>query len=310
MGIVPLLLAVSVVCFALMHAVPGGPEGVFAGNPKVKPEDLARIRANFGLDRPAAIQYLCWLERVVLHGDFGVSYATGEPVGRMIARRIPATLELTGAAFLLAVLLGVGLGGASALSRRCSTDSVLLIASLVIIAVPLFWLALMSIMTFSVHWMLLPSGGISTLGAPFSVLDHVRHLALPALVLSLAFAAGWSRYTRETLSDVLSEKFVLVARAKGLSPAAVTWRHAFRGALPPVVTVVAMSLPVLFTGSVVVETIFSWPGMGRLFYEGLLRHDYTRVMGLVLVSSFLVAVFNLMADCLYGILDPRARLSH
>jgi peptide/nickel transport system permease protein len=165
----------------------------------------------------------------------------------------------------------------------------------------------MSVMVFSVKWMLLPSGGMGTLGAPFSVADHLRHLALPALVLSMAFAASWSRYTREALVDVLDEDYITVARAKGLSAAAVLFRHGLRNAFPPVLTVIAMSLPVLFTGSVVVETVFAWPGMGRLFYDGLLRHDYTRVMGIVVVSSLLVAVFNLMADCFHGMLDPRTR---
>ena len=188
-----------------------------------------------------------------------------------------------------------------------SLSLVFLVASLVVIAVPLFWLGLMSVMVFSVKWTLFPSGGMSTLGLPFSVADHLRHLALPSLVLSLAFAAGWSRYTRETVRETLDEDYVTVARAKGLSPTVVLFRHVFRNSISPVVTVVAMSLPVLFTGSVVVETIFAWPGMGRLFYDGLLKHDYTRTMGVVFVSSVLVALFNLLADCLYGILDPRAR---
>lgn len=305
----PLVLLVSVACFALMYAVPGGPEGVFAGNPKVKPEDLARVRANFGLDRPVAVQYVAWLGRVAAHGDFGVSYTTGEPVMEMIARRIPATLELMACALVLAVFLGVGAGSVSALARHTPVESLLLVGSLVVIAVPLFWLGLMSVMVFSVKWMLLPSGGMGTIGAPFSVIDHLRHLTLPALVLSFAFAASWSRYTREALVEVLDEDYITVARAKGLSGWVVLMRHGLRNAIPPVVTVIAMSLPVLFTGSVVVETIFAWPGMGRLFYDGLLRHDYTRVMGIVVVSSLLVALFNLVADCLHGLLDPRTRIS-
>jgi len=307
LGIVPLVLLVSLVCFALMHAVPGGPEGVLAENPKVKPEDLARIRANFGLDRPVAIQYLSWVGRIVLHGDFGVSYTTGEAVIEMIARRLPATLELMGSAFLVAILVGLAVGVLSALKRHTTTESFLTVGSLVAISVPLFWLGLVSVMLFSVKWKLLPPGGAGTLGAPFSIVDHVRHLALPTIVLSLVFAASWSRYIRATLAGVLDENYIAVARAKGLSTRTVVLRHALRNAIAPVVTVVAMSVPVLFTGSVIVETIFSWPGMGRLFYEGLMRHDYTRIMGVVFVSSMLVALFNLLADCLYGIIDPRTR---
>ncbi len=305
----PLVLLASVVCFGLMYAVPGGPEGMFAENPKVKPEDLARIRSNFGLDRPVPVQYLSWLERVVLHADFGVSYTTGEPVVGMIASRIPATLEMMGSALVLAVIVGLGAGSVSALVRHTSVESLLTIGSLVVISVPLFWLGLMSVMLLSVKWMLFPSGGMGTLGEPFSVVDHLRHLALPAVVLSLAFAASWGRYMRETLIDVLDESYVTVARAKGLSQGVIVLRHGLRNAISPVVTVIAMSLPVLFTGSVVVETIFAWPGMGRLFYDGLVRHDYTRIMGIVFVSSLLVALFNLVADCLHGILDPRTRFS-
>lgn len=307
LGIVPLVLLVSLVCFTLMHAVPGGPEGMLAENPKVKPEDLARIRSNFGLDRPVPVQYLSWVERVVLHGDFGVSYATGEPVIEMIARRLPATLELMGSAFLVAVLVGLTAGVLSALKRNTTTESFFTVGSLVVISVPLFWLGLVSVMLFSVKWRLLPPGGAGTLGGPFSMVDHLRHLVLPTIVLSLAFAAGWSRYMRATLSSVLDENYIVVARAKGLSTPAVVLRHALKNSIAPVVTVIAMSVPVLFTGSVIVETIFSWPGMGRLFYEGLMRHDYTRIMGVVFVSSVLVALFNLMADCLYGIFDPRTR---
>jgi peptide/nickel transport system permease protein len=145
------------------------------------------------------------------------------------------------------------------------------------------------------------------LGITFSIVDHLRHLVLPTMVLSLVFIANWSRYMRETLSDVLDKDYVTVAKGKGLAPTTLILRHALRNALAPVLTVVAVSLPVLFTGSVVVETVFSWPGMGRLFYEGLLRQDYTRLMGIVVVSSVLVAVFNLLADWVYGILDPRIR---
>ena len=309
LGIVPLVLLVSVICFGLMHAIPGGPEGVLAENPKVKPEDVARIRANFGLDRPLPVQYASWLERVVLHADFGRSYVTGEPVIAMVLRRLPATLELMGSAFILASLVGLSIGILSAVKRRTSPglDSLLTVGSIVFISIPVFWLGLMSMMVFCVKWKLLPSAGMGTLGVPFSIGDHLRHLALPTAVLSLVFVANWSRYMRETLSDVLDEDYIVVAKGKGLSTVALVLRHALRNALAPVLTVMAMSLPVLFTGSIVVETVFSWPGMGRLFYEGLLRQDYTRLMGIVFVSSMLVAVFNLLADWIYGILDPRIR---
>jgi peptide/nickel transport system permease protein len=306
-GIVPVLLLVSVVCFALLHAIPGGPESVYAENPRVRPEDAARIRSNFGLDRPLPVQYALWLKRVALHADFGVSYTTGAPVSKMIAERLPATLELMGSALAIALVLGLAAGALSGLKRRTPIDAVFDAGSLVVVSIPLFWLGIVSVMLFSVHWKIFAPAGSGTIGEPFSLADHLRHLVLPAAVLGVFFAATWGRFLRETLIEVLDEDYITVARAKGLRETSVVLRHGVRNALLPVVTVVAMSIPVMFTGSVVVESVFAWPGMGRLFYEGLLRHDYTRVMGIVLVSALLVSVFNLLADCLYGILDPRTR---
>ncbi|UCH85661.1 MAG: ABC transporter permease [Candidatus Latescibacterota bacterium] len=307
LAVVPLVLLVTALCFALMHVIPGGPEGVLASNPKIKPDDLARIRSNFGLDRPLVVQYGLWLERVVFHGDFGLSYVTGEPVSEMIGKRLPATLELMGSAFLLSLLVALAVGVVSVLKNNTAIDSLFTVGSLAVISIPVFWLALMSMMLFSVRLGVLPSAGMFTVGTPFSIVDHLRHLVLPTLVLSLVLVASWSRYARETLLEAMSADHIDVARAKGLPGTIVVLRHALRNAAGPIVTVVAMSIPILFTGSVVVETVFSWPGMGRLFYEGLLRHDYTRLMGIVFVSSILVALFNLLADCLYGILDPRIR---
>jgi peptide/nickel transport system permease protein len=306
-GIVPVLLLVSLVCFALLHAIPGGPESVYAENPRVRPDDVERIRANFGLDRPLPVQYALWLKRIVLHGDLGVSYTTGVPVAAMIVERLPATLELMGSALLIAAAIALAMGVIPALKRRAHLDSLVTVSSLVIVSIPLFWLGIVSVMLFAVHWRILAPGGSGTLGEPFSIVDHLRHLVLPATVLGLFFAVVWGRYLRESLAETLDEEYITVARAKGLRESAVVLRHGVRNALAPVLTVVAMSIPVMFTGSVVVESVFAWPGMGRLFYEGLVRHDYTRVMGIVLVSALLVSVFNLLADCLYGILDPRSR---
>ncbi|MFQ5510523.1 MAG: ABC transporter permease [Candidatus Krumholzibacteriia bacterium] len=307
LGVVPLVLVISLICFGLMHAAPGGPTGVLASNPKLDPSDLARIRANFGLDRPLAVQYGMWLERVFLHGDLGYSYVTGEPVLNMIGKRLPATLELAGSALLFALLIGIGVGVLSALRPRSRLDVLLTIGSLMLISIPVFWSGLMAMMLFSVKWKLLPSAGLHTVGMPFSIIDHLRHLVMPSLVLALVFIASWSRYMRASMAEVLSKDFIDVARAKGLPPVAVVLKHALRNAAAPVLTVVALNLPLLFTGAIITETVFSWPGMGRLFYEGLLRMDYSRVMGIVLIASFLIAVTNLVTDCIYGYLDPRIR---
>ncbi|MEE9268653.1 MAG: ABC transporter permease [Candidatus Krumholzibacteria bacterium] len=307
LGIVPLVLVISVVCFGLMHAVPGGPTGVLGTNPKLDPSDLARVRANFGLDRPLPVQYAKWLERVILHGDLGHSYVTGEPVARMIWQRLPATLELAGSALLLALLAGMGVGILSALYPRTKLDTFFTIMSLLLISIPVFWSGLMAMMLFAVKWGLLPSAGLQTVGMGFSVADHLQHLVMPSVVLALVFIASWSRYMRASLTEVLAKDFIHVARAKGLSPVAVVLKHALRNAAAPVLTVVALNLPLLFTGAIITETVFSWPGMGRLFYEGLLRMDYSRVMGIVFIASILIALANLLTDCVYGYLDPRIR---
>lgn len=305
--IIPLVFIVSLICFALMQAAPGGPTAMLSQNPMVKPDDLARIRANFGIDEPVFVQYFMWLKRVIFHGDFGRSYVTGEPVLEMIGQRLPATLELMGSAFLLAFLFGISGGIYAALKRYTKSDSVVTLLALVGISIPIFWLGLMSMMLFTVKWRLLPSAGMFSLGDPFSMIDHLRHLLMPSLVLSLLFVSSWSRYMRASLSEVLQMNYIDVARAKGASRGSVIFKHAIRNAAIPVLTVIALNLPALFTGSVITETIFAWPGMGRLFYDGLLRQDYTRLMGIIFIASILIALLNLIADMIYGILDPRIR---
>jgi peptide/nickel transport system permease protein len=305
MRIVPLVILISILTFALLHLAPGGPVGMMASNPKATEEDLARIRSDFGLDRPLPVQYLLWFREVFLRLDFGNSYVTGRPVSEMIRERIPATFELMGAAFAIALILGVALGVASALRRDGAIDQLCSIVSSVGMSVPVFWLGLIAIYLFSLKLGLFPSGGRETVGAPPSLLDGLRHLALPAAVLSIAFLASWSRYTRARLIDAIEGDFVRTARAKGLSERAVVWKHALKNAAIPLLTVVVMQIPTLFTGAVITETVFSWPGMGRMFYEGLERHDYARVLGVVVISSFFIIVFNLLGDLLCMAVDPR-----
>jgi peptide/nickel transport system permease protein len=303
--IVPLVILISIVTFAFLHLAPGGPVGIMAGNPKAAEDDLARIRASFGLDKPLPVQYLCWFRQVFLRFDFGTSYVTGRPVSEMIRERIPATFELMGAAFAISLVLGVALGVVSALRRDGVVDQLCSIVSSVGMSVPVFWLGLIAIYVFSLRLGLFPSGGRETIGAPPSLADGLRHLVLPASVLSIAFLASWSRYTRSRLIDAIEGDFVRTARAKGLSERAVIWKHALKNAAIPLLTVVAMQIPALFTGAVITETVFSWPGMGRMFYEGLERHDYARVLGVVVISSFLIILFNVVGDLLCMAIDPR-----
>ncbi|MFA4948952.1 MAG: ABC transporter permease [Candidatus Krumholzibacteriia bacterium] len=303
--IVPIVVLISIVTFALLHLAPGGPAGVLSASARMSESDLARIRGNLGLDKPLPVQYLLWFKKVFLNLDFGNSYATGEPVARMILDRLPATLELMGASFALALILGVSMGVVSAVRRDGPLDQLFSLVSVAGLSMPVFWLALVSIYVFSLKLGLLPSGGRETIGAPPGFLDHLRHLVLPACVLSIGFLASWSRYTRAQLLGAIRGDFVRTARAKGLSERTVIWKHAFRNAALPVFAVVVMQIPALFTGAVITETVFSWPGMGRLFYEGLARHDYPRVLGVVVISSFLIIVFNAIGDILYAAVDPR-----
>ena len=304
----PLIVLISIVTFALLHLAPGGPAGVYSGSTRMSESDLARIRANLGVDRPLAVQYFLWFKKVFLGLDFGTSYVTGQPVALMIRDRLPATLELMGTAFILAVLLGLSTGVVSALRRDGLLDQIISVISAGGLSVPVFWLGIIAIYIFSLKLGVLPSGGRETIGAQAGLADHARHLVLPASVLSIGFFASWSRYTRAQLLDAIRGDFVRTARAKGLSETAVIWKHALRNAALPIVTVIVMQIPTLFTGAVITETVFSWPGMGRMFYEGLERHDYPRVLGVVVIVSFLIILFNLIGDLLYSAVDPRISL--
>ncbi len=303
--IIPIVVLISIAAFALLHLAPGGPAGVLAGGSRMSEDDFARVERNLGLDAPLPVQYLVWFRRVFLDLDFGTSYATGEPVSRMIIDRLPATLELMGAAFAIALVLGLAMGAASAVRRDGPLDQVFSLASIAGLSMPVFWLALVAIWVFSLKLGVFPSGGRETIGAPWSFADRLRHLALPACVLSIGFLASWSRYTRAQLLGAIRGDFVRTARAKGLSEASVIWKHAFRNAALPVFSVIVMQIPAIFTGAVITETVFSWPGMGRLFYDALARHDYPLVLGIVVIASFLIIIFNAAGDLLQAAVDPR-----
>ena len=303
--VVPVLLLVSMVTFALLHLVPGGPVSVMTSNPKVTGADLERIRESYGLDRPLPVQYLIWFRQVFLRFDFGTSYVTGEPVSRMILDRLPATLELMAISFVLALVLSLLAGVLSALKQGTFVDDLVSVISTAGISAPVFWIGLMAIALFSLHLGLLPSGGREALTENGSLTDRLRHLLLPVSVLSLAYFASWTRYVRSSMLEAVRGDFVRTARAKGLNEQTVIFKHVMRNALLPVVTIIFMQVPTLFTGAVITETVFSWPGMGRLFYEGLVRHDYSRVMGIVVVVTLIIIFFNLLGDLVCMAIDPR-----
>jgi peptide/nickel transport system permease protein len=299
---VPLLLVVTFVSFVLMQLAPGGPLG--GDDPHRRDADVQRLEHAMGWDRPWYEQYPRWLG-ALLHGDLGTSLVTAEPVSTMIAARVPATLELMGTSLLLSLVVGVGVGMLAALRRGTWVDHLFTVCSAVGLAVPVFWLGVLSIVFFAAHLGWLPAGGRNTVGTPYSLVDHLRHLVLPVLVLAVVQTPAWVRHLRASMLDVLGEDWLRAARARGLSERRVLLRHALRPALVPVVTLLGLQAPALFTGAAITEAVFAWPGIGRLFYEGTQRFDYPRLMGILVISSALVIVCNVAADVLAAKLDPR-----
>jgi peptide/nickel transport system permease protein len=301
---VPLLLAISILCFALLHMAPGGPLG--GGDPRQQRADRERLERVFGLDAPLPVQYVRWLGRVV-RLDLGHSLVTGEPVTQMIAARLPATLELMGGALVVSLVLGLGIGTLSALRRGTWIDHLATVGSVCGVSLPVFWLAIVAIALFAAHWGILPAGGRTTLGEA-SLADHLRHLILPLAVLVVVQTPFWTRLVRASVLDTCAEDWHRSARARGLSRARVVLRHTVLPSLGPVITGLGLQVPALLTGAAITETLFAWPGLGRLFYEGAQRYDYPRLMGILVITSVLVVVCNLMADLMTARLDPRIRL--
>lgn len=301
---VPLLFGISILIFLIIQAAPGGPEAIFLERSTfVDPQVIETYRRRLGLDQPVHIQYWRWIT-AALSGDFGVSYSTGRPVAESIIERIPATLQLMGIAFVLAACVAIPLGIYSAYRQYSWFDLSSTAFSFLGMAMPVFWFGLILQLVFSVRLGWLPTGGRTTVGDG-SLLDQARHMILPALVLSIGQVAGWSRYMRASLLDVINADYVRTARAKGLGERAVILGHAVKNALIPVVSIMALDLAGLFSGAVITETIFGWPGIGRLFVQSMFSRDYPVLMGILMVGSCMVVLFNLVADVLYGVLDPR-----
>lgn len=300
------LFIISVATFAMIHAAPGGPS-VLLGE-SLSAEDRANIRANLGLDEPVHIQYVRWAGSL-LRLDFGQSFTEGLPVIDLLARRIPNTIYLAVAAFLFSCAIGIPLGVLSAIRRYTAIDHAATFVSFLGVSIPNFWLAIMAIILFAVQLQWLPTSGMSTMGSDFSWVDRARHLVLPMVVLSAAPLAEIVRYTRSSMLDVLREDYVRTARSKGLVERTVLFKHTLRNAFNPILTVLGLIIPPLVGGSVIVESIFGWPGMGRLAVDAAMRRDYPVMMGLTMVLSVTVVCVNLIVDLLYGVLDPRVRVS-
>jgi peptide/nickel transport system permease protein len=309
---IPVVIGVTVVTFVVMHIAAGSYVPGLDLNPNLKPEDEELIKRYLGLDRPLHEQYLSWIAGVV-HGDFGRSMIDGSLVTRHITDRLPATLELTLTAILMGVLISIPLGVTGALRRGSKIDHALTAMSVGGFAIPGFWLGLMLILVFSVQlqaWGLpfLPSGGVMTPGTSGGdLLDRIVHLIMPATVLSFVYLSIWSRFTRSSMLEVLSQDYVRTARAKGMGERRVVYLHALRNAVIPLVTLVGLELPSLVAGGLVVEVVFSWPGIGKLLYERALQTDYSTVLGITTFAALLVVLGNFLADVLYALLDPRIR---
>ena len=303
---IPLIFGITVVLFAVIQAAPGGPEAALLESDRfIDPAVIEAYRARLGVDQPVPVQYLKWVGGALV-GDLGMSFSTTRPVTEMIIERLPATLELMGASFLLATILAFGLGILSAMKQYTWFDHLGTGLSFVGIAMPVFWFALLLQLVFGVWLGWLPVAGTETVGAT-GLGDHLAHLVLPSLVLSFRYVAGWSRYLRSSLLGVLTANYIRTARAKGLSERRVVGVHALRNAMVPVVSVMALNLAGLFSGAVITETVFAWPGIGRMFVQAMFARDYPLLMGILLLGSVMVVIFNLVADVLYAALDPRIR---
>ncbi len=301
-----LLLLVSMIGFAILHLAPGGPLSQFALSSNMSQEDLDRISRQLGLDRPLPVQYADWLWRM-LQGDWGTSYRDGAPVLRVIGSHLAATIELMAASMLIACVVGCWIGVIGAIKRYSLFDMLATIGAMVALSIPTFWFGLVAIYVFSVTLGWLPAGNRQTVGDG-SFLDLLHHLIAPVLVLALVEMAIWTRFMRSSMLDVVGQDYIRTARAKGLPEWQVLSRHAFRNALLPMITVAGLQLPTLLGGALVAETVFTWPGMGRLFLDSIGYRDYPVVMGILMFSAVMVLVGSLLADMLYAAADPRIRV--
>jgi peptide/nickel transport system permease protein len=308
--LVPLVWLVVTATFVVVHAAPGSYADTL-DHPRLTNEGRELIRDRYGLDRPLHQQYVRWL-RAVATGDLGTSYLFKEPVTRVITRALPPTLLLTGTALLLDLMLGLGIAMAAARRPYGWVDRVTTVLGLGIYGLPSFWVAGMVILVFAVWLGWFPPSHMHSVGADqlsggARLADLLHHLVLPALCLGVVGAAATARYLRATLIETGTSRFVLAARARGLSERRILWVHSLRPALLPVATLIGLSVPFLVSGSVVVESIFSWPGMGRVLWLSAQARDVPVVLGVTLVGALAVVLGNLLADLLYAVVDPRVR---
>jgi peptide/nickel transport system permease protein len=301
-----LILGVSFTGFMLMRLAPGGPMALYTNSPDTVAADIDQLRTSLGLDQPLPVQYLHWLG-AMLTGDWGRSFFGGRPVTQMVAERLPATLELMGLSISLAMVVGVSGGVLAAVRRGSIADRLINAGSLIALSLPTFWFGLLGIYMFGEVLGWLPVGGQTSLANSAGIGDRLAHLVLPVAVLTTALSAQWSRYTRSAMLDILEQPYMRAAMAKGLRRRTILWRHGFRSALPPLLALAGLQLPMLVGGALVTETVFAWPGMGQMFVNALSYRDYPILMALLMLSAVLVIVGNMVADMLVAFADPRVR---
>jgi len=304
---IPLLIGVSIIGFSMMHLAPGGPLAVYTLNPTIPAQDIERIKQIFGLDQPLHIQYFKWAYGIFT-GNWGYTFFGGRPVLDVILERFPATFLLMGSGMSLAIILGMLIGILGAVRRYSIFDYLATSGAMVALSFPTFWFGLMTIFVFSLKLGWLPSGGMFTLGGEEDVLDLLRHLILPTVVLALVLVAQWSRYSRSSFLEVIHQDYIRTAKSKGLSAGRILFRHAFPNAVAPLIALAGIQLPWLFSGALVTETIFGWPGMGRLFVDALTMKEYPVLMGMIMITAIFVIIGNLLADVINALIDPRIRL--
>ncbi len=309
---IPLLIGVSLIAFFLIQAS-GNPLAMYTNNPNISADDLRRLERTYGLDQPTYVQYLYWL-RNVLTGNWGQSFLTHQPVLEMIGQRLPNTLILMVTSFIVTLVLSTIIGIYTALHHNSKTDYAATAISFFGYSMPGFWFGLLLIIIFAVKFKemglpYLPAGGMYSVRGDRGWWDLVQHMVLPVAVLSLVSTAKYTRYLRSSMLEVINQDYIRTAHAKGIATRTVLWRHAFKNAVIPLITLIMLDIPHLFGGALITEQVFAWPGMGRMYWEHAVWADYPVLMGIILFISALVVTCNLVADISYALVDPRIRLA-
>jgi peptide/nickel transport system permease protein len=296
--IIPTLFVVVTITFVLTRMIPGNPAATILG-PQASPGDIAKLKTELGLDKPMGVQYVNYIGSI-LHFDFGESYFYNQPVLQLIMSRIPSTLLITLTSLVLAMLIGIPIGVLSAVKQYSAFDYIAMILALTGVSMPIFWLGLMLVLVFSVHLNWLPALGMGNGPA-----DMLRHMILPCICLATIPAATFARITRSNMLEVINTDSIKALRAKGIGESRVIWKHAFKNALPPIVTVFGLQLAGCFTGAILTESIFSWPGMGTMIVNAINNRDYALIQGTVLFIAIVFVFVNLLVDVIYMLINPK-----